>query len=64
MFFAWLYMRPKYTWTQLFGVLVCIAGLGMTVASDHITEKDYPAKNMLLGDIYMVLGASLYGFSK
>ncbi|KAL5513231.1 hypothetical protein ACEPAH_3629 [Sanghuangporus vaninii] len=63
MLFAWLYMRPKYTWTQLLGVLVCIGGLGMNVASDHITEKDYPASNMVLGDIFMIIGASLYGFT-
>ena len=36
----------------------------MTVASDHITDKDYPAVNMVLGDIFMILGASLYGFSE
>lgn len=63
LFFCWLYMRPKYQLTQLLGVVVCVAGLGLLVASDHITEKDYAAKNMALGDGFMILGASLYGFT-
>ena len=57
-------MRPKYTWTQLLGVLVCVGGLGLLVASDKITDKDYPAANMALGDGLMILGATLYGFSE
>jgi solute carrier family 35, member F1/2 len=44
-------------------VLICIAGLGMLVASDHLTDKDYPALSMAKGDIFMIVGASLYGFS-
>lgn len=63
LFFSWVYMRPKYGWTQLVGVVVCIAGLGLLVASDEITDKDYSAANMGLGDGFMILGATLYGFS-
>lgn len=62
-FFAWIYMRPRYHWTQILGILVCIGGLGMLVASDHITEKDYPAVSLVKGDIFMIVGASLYGFT-
>lgn len=56
-------MRPKYQWTQVLGALVCIGGLGLLVASDVITNKDYPAISMVKGDIFMIVGASLYGFS-
>jgi solute carrier family 35 protein F1/2 len=38
-----------------------VAGLGLLVASDHLTDKDYPALNMGKGDAYMVVGATLYG---
>ncbi|GLB41885.1 putative DUF914-domain-containing protein [Lyophyllum shimeji] len=63
MFFAWIYMRPKYHWTQILGVAVCIAGLGMLVASDRITDKDWPALNRAKGDGFMIAGATLYGFT-
>ena len=35
----------------------------MLVASDSLTDKDYPAISMVKGDIFMIVGASLYGFS-
>jgi solute carrier family 35 protein F1/2 len=35
----------------------------MLVVSDEITEKDYTALNKGLGDGFMILGATLYGFS-
>jgi len=62
-FFSWIFMRPKYHWTQLIGIVVCVGGLGMLVASDHITDKDYPAADMVKGDLFMIFGASLYGFT-
>jgi len=61
--FSYLYMRPKYRWTQLLGVFICMLGLGLLVASDQITDKDYPAINMIKGDIFMIVGATLYGFT-
>ncbi|KAH8093802.1 DUF914-domain-containing protein [Cristinia sonorae] len=63
LFFCWVYMRPKYKWTQLLGILVCVAGLGLLVASDQITDKDWPALNRAKGDVFMLVGASLYGFT-
>jgi len=62
-FFSWIYLRPKYHWTQLLGVLIAIGGLGLLVASDKITEKDYPAVSRVKGDIFMIVGATLYGFT-
>ncbi|KAI0051006.1 DUF914-domain-containing protein [Auriscalpium vulgare] len=63
MFFSWVYMRPKYHWTQVLGILICIGGLGLLVASDQITDKDYPALSKGKGDAFMIIGASLYGFT-
>ncbi|KAI0313092.1 DUF914-domain-containing protein, partial [Amylostereum chailletii] len=63
MFFSWVYLRPKYHYTQILGVLVCVGGLGMLVASDEITDKDYPALSRAKGDVFMIVGASLYGFT-
>jgi hypothetical protein len=64
LFFCWVYMRTKYHWTQLLGVVVCIGGLGMLVASDMLTDKDFPALNKGKGDAFMIVGATLYGFSE
>ncbi|OJT01880.1 hypothetical protein TRAPUB_7657 [Trametes pubescens] len=61
--FSWLYMRPKYHWTQILGVVICVGGLGMLVASDEITDKDWPELNRAKGDVFMLIGASLYGFT-
>jgi len=63
MFFSWIYMRPRYHWTQILGVFVCIAGLGLLVASDQITDKDWTALNRAKGDGFMIAGATLYGFT-
>ena len=82
MFFSWVFMRTKYTWSQLAvrsqlyasvdwistnasrqGILICVGGLGMLVASDQLTDKDYKAANKVKGDLFMLAGATLYGFS-
>ncbi|RDB20928.1 hypothetical protein Hypma_012061 [Hypsizygus marmoreus] len=63
MFFSWVYMRPRYHWTQIMGVLICVAGLGLLVASDQITDKDWTALNRAKGDGFMIAGATLYGFT-
>lgn len=36
-------------------------GLGLLVASDMITDKNYPALNKGLGDAFMIIGSTFYG---
>ena len=36
----------------------------MLVASDELTDKDWPALSRAKGDVFMLVGASLYGFSE
>jgi len=43
--------------------VICVGGLGVLVASDQPTDKDYEAVNKVKGDIFMLAGATLYGFS-
>jgi len=62
-FFSWLYMRTKYHWTQLFGVFVCVVGLGLLVSSDELTKKDWVPISRAKGDCFMLAGATLYGFT-
>ncbi|KAF8328377.1 uncharacterized protein EI90DRAFT_2926025 [Cantharellus anzutake] len=62
--FTWLLMRTRYHWTQLIAILVCIGAMGLLVASDHITGgKDWTPRNMVKGDMFMLAGATLYGFT-
>ena len=49
--------------THLQGVCVAIGGLGMLVASDVITDKDWQAADKGKGDAFIIAGATLYGFS-
>jgi solute carrier family 35 protein F1/2 len=35
----------------------------MLVASDMLTDKNYPALSRGKGDAFMIVGATLYGFS-
>jgi len=63
MFFQWVWQRPRYHWTQILGVFISMTGLALQVVSDHNTNKDYPAVNMVRGDIFMLVGATFYGFT-
>jgi solute carrier family 35 protein F1/2 len=79
MFFLYVYFRRRYHYTQILvrfssilkppfsrrlqGALICIAGLGLLVASDQLTGKDWAAVNKGKGDAFMILGSTLYGFS-
>jgi hypothetical protein len=44
------------------GVMVCVVGLGLTVASDHFTGKNWTPVSRGKGDAFMIAGATLYGF--
>ncbi|KIK99792.1 hypothetical protein PAXRUDRAFT_432759 [Paxillus rubicundulus Ve08.2h10] len=63
LFFCWIYMGTRYHWTQILGILVSVGGLGMLVASDMLTDKNYSALNKGKGDAFMIVGATLYGFT-
>lgn len=43
---------------------MCIGGLGLLVVSDTLTDRNYPALNKGKGDAFMIVGATLYGFSE
>ncbi|KIK97439.1 hypothetical protein PAXRUDRAFT_136318 [Paxillus rubicundulus Ve08.2h10] len=61
LFASWVYMRTKYHWTQILGVLVSITGLGLLVASDFLTGKDDHAESRGKGNAFMVAAATIYG---
>ena len=43
--------------------MICVTGLGLLVASDQITNKTWIGLDKSKGDLFMVIGATLYGFS-
>jgi hypothetical protein len=45
------------------GVFVCVLGLGLLVASDMLTDKNWVPVARGKGDGFMVAGATLYGFT-
>lgn len=60
-------LRVRYHWAQIVGILVCIGGMGVLLASDHITGSDGSgniARNkQIKGDMFALVGATFYGLS-
>ncbi|KAF8261903.1 DUF914-domain-containing protein [Lactarius quietus] len=63
MFFSYVYMRTLFHWTQFLGVVICVTGLCLLVASDQMTNKTWSALDRGKGDLFMIIGATLYGFT-
>ncbi|KAK4187239.1 putative solute carrier [Podospora australis] len=57
-------LKVRYRWVQIVGILICCGGMGVLLASDHIQGSNGGSgKNMLKGDLFGLLGATLYGIS-
>jgi solute carrier family 35, member F1/2 len=57
-------LRVRYKWAQIVGILVACGGMGILLASDHITGSNGgPTENALKGDLFALAGATLYGLS-
>jgi solute carrier family 35 protein F1/2 len=63
---SFLFLRVRYHITQILGIVVCIGGMGVLIASDHITGTnggDISSGNQLKGDLFALLGATFYGLA-
>ena len=59
-----LFLKVRYHAAQYAGILICCGGLGLLVASDHISGSNGgQAPDAVKGDLFALLGASLYGFT-
>lgn len=59
-----IFLKVRYHIFQYVGILVCCGGLGVLVASDHITKANpFPASDAVKGDLFALLGATFYGLS-
>jgi solute carrier family 35 protein F1/2 len=63
---SFIFLRVRYHITQVAGIAICIGGMGILIASDHITGTnggDISKGNQLKGDLFALLGASFYGLT-
>ncbi|KAK9234798.1 hypothetical protein V1525DRAFT_411917 [Lipomyces kononenkoae] len=58
-----LFLKVRYRWNQIAGIVVCIVGMVLVVMGDLLTDKNYPAVDMVKGDLFVILGATCYGVS-
>ncbi|OAA60390.1 solute carrier protein [Niveomyces insectorum RCEF 264] len=59
-----LLLRVRYRPFQIAGILLACGGMGLLLASDHITGANGgPTVDKVKGDLFGLLGASLYGMS-
>jgi len=61
---SFLLLKVRYKWAQILGILICCGGMGLLLASDHITSGSgsYVPKQVK-GDLFGLAGATFYGLS-
>lgn len=61
---SFLLLRVRYKIFQIAGILICCGGMGILLASDHLTGVNGgKGENMIKGDLFGLLGATFYGLS-
>lgn len=56
-----LFLKTKYGWKKLGGVVICIVGIVMVVLSDvHSQDRKDKGSNPVKGDLLVIAGATLY----
>lgn len=57
-------LRVRYKWAQVAGILICCGGMGILLASDHITGANGGnPPTQVKGDLFGLAGATFYGLS-
>ncbi|KAG5956524.1 hypothetical protein E4U57_002564 [Claviceps arundinis] len=59
-------LKVRYKWAQVAGIFICCGGLGILLGSDYIVQRDSgqsSGDSKLKGDLFGLLGATLYGTS-
>lgn len=60
---SFFFLKTRYRWTHLIGIVIALGGLGLLIYSDFLTAKDYEGSNYLKGDLFILLGATFYACS-
>ncbi|KAF1812629.1 DUF914-domain-containing protein [Eremomyces bilateralis CBS 781.70] len=59
-----IFLRVRYHLTQYVGILLCIGGMGVLIASDHLQGTNGgAAADPVRGDLFCLLSATFYGLS-
>lgn len=63
---SYLFLHVRYHYMQILGILICIGGMGILLASDRIEGRDNGSEwaiDAVKGDLFALLAATFYGFS-
>ncbi|KAJ1974963.1 hypothetical protein H4R34_004518 [Dimargaris verticillata] len=60
---SYFFLKVRFRVLQYVGVITCLIGMGLLVTADALTDRDYNGPDPLKGDLFCVLGATLYGIS-
>ncbi|TYJ44915.1 hypothetical protein E1A91_A02G018300v1 [Gossypium mustelinum] len=63
MLLTYIFLKTKYRYRKIAGVIVCVAGLVMVVFSDVHAGDRSGGSNPLKGDLLVIAGATLYAIS-
>ncbi|KAL2323817.1 hypothetical protein Fmac_022875 [Flemingia macrophylla] len=63
MLLTWLFLKTKYRFKKITGVVVCIAGLVLVVFSDVHADDRASGSSPRIGDLLVIAGATLYAVS-
>ncbi|KAH1200466.1 Solute carrier family 35 member F1 [Glycine max] len=63
MLLTWLFLKTKYRFKKITGVVVCVAGLVLVVFSDVHSGDRAGGSNPRKGDLLVIVGATLYAIS-
>ncbi|KAG4300844.1 hypothetical protein PCK1_002921, partial [Pneumocystis canis] len=58
-----IFVLITYNIEQILRILICFVGLIMLTISNLKTKKNHEVKDPIKGDIFMIIGSSLYGLS-
>lgn len=64
---SFTFLRVRYHWSQILGIVICIGGMGILLGSDHLTGATnfgpVSRSNQVKGDLFALVGATFYGMS-
>ncbi|KAJ7957372.1 Solute carrier family 35 member F1 [Quillaja saponaria] len=63
MILTWVFLKTKYRFKKITGVVVCLAGLVMVVFSDVHAGDRAGGSNPRIGDLLVIAGSTLYAIS-
>ncbi|KAJ0953240.1 putative solute carrier family 35 member SLC35F1/F2/F6 [Helianthus annuus] len=58
---TWFFLKTKYRFKKIVGVVICIAGIVLVIFSDvHASDRSQSGSNPVKGDLLVIAGATLY----